>query len=85
MVKHSVSQGEYNIRRAECEEGVRYLSKHLPHARALRDVTLADLEAYGHELSDTVLRRCRHVISENARVLQAAEALDSRNLAASEI
>jgi galactokinase len=81
MVKHSLSQGEYNERRAECEEGVRNLSRHLPNVRALRDVTLADLDAYGHELSDTVLRRCRHVITENTRVLRAADALDSGDLA----
>src|ERR1700687_74191 len=74
MVKHSIAKGEYNQRRAECEAGVRALSKHLPHARALRDVTPEDLEAYGHELPNTVMRRCRHVIGENARVLQAAAA-----------
>lgn len=77
MVQHSISQGEYNDRRAECEAGVRGLSAHLPNVRALRDVTLADLEAYGKDLSETVLRRCRHVVTENARVLQAADALDS--------
>jgi galactokinase len=82
MVKHSIAQGEYNLRRAECEEGVRGLSKRLPHVRALRDVTLDDLEAYGHELPEIVLRRCRHVIGENARALQAAEALERGDLQA---
>lgn len=82
MVKHSLSQGEYNERREECEEGVRSLARHLPQARALRDVTLDDLDAYGHELSDKVLRRCRHVVTENARVLQAADALDAGDLPA---
>lgn len=82
MVKHSLSQSEYNARRAECEEGVRILSRHIPHARALRDVTGADLEAYGHELPEKVLRRCRHVVTENARVLRAADALDSGDLPA---
>jgi len=48
----------------------------------LRDVTLADLKKYGDELSDAVLRRCRHVVSENERVLLAAEALDGGDLAA---
>ena len=82
MVKHSIAKGEYNQRRAECEAGVRALSKYLPHARALRDVTPEDLEAYGHELPDTVMRRCRHVIGENARVLQAASALERGDLQA---
>jgi len=82
MVKHSIAKGEYNQRRAECEAGVRALSKYLPHARALRDLTPEDLEAYGHELPNTVMRRCRHVIGENARVLQAAAALERGDLQA---
>jgi len=76
MVKHSIAHGEYNERRAECEAGVRILSKFLPKVRALRDVTPDDLETYRHELPDIVMRRCRHVINENARVLQAAQALE---------
>jgi len=82
MVKHSIAKGEYNQRRAECEAGVRALSKYLPQARALRDVTAEDLGKYGHELPDVVFRRCRHVVSENARVLQAAAALDRVDLPA---
>jgi galactokinase len=82
MVKHSIAKGEYNQRRAECEAGVRGLSKYLPNARALRDVTPQDLEAYGRELPDAVMRRCRHVIGENARVLQAAAALELGDLQA---
>ncbi|HMB83107.1 MAG TPA: galactokinase [Terriglobales bacterium] len=82
MVKHSIAKGEYNQRRAECEAGVRGLSKYLPNVRALRDVTPEDLEAYGHELPDIVMRRCRHVIGENARVLQAAGALELGDLQA---
>ncbi len=80
MVKHSIAKGEYNQRRAECEAGVRALSKYLPQVRALRDVTLEDLERYGHELPEVVLRRCRHVIGENARVLKAAAALEREDL-----
>ncbi|MGB6386250.1 MAG: galactokinase [Terriglobales bacterium] len=82
MVKHSHAGGEYNQRRAECEMGVRGLSKYLPRVRALRDVTSEDLEVYGHELPDVVMRRCRHVVSENARVLQAAAALELGDLQA---
>src|ERR1035437_1340384 len=82
MVKHSIAKGEDTQRRAECEAGVRGLSKYLPNARALRDVTPEDMEAYGHELPDIVMRRCRHVIGENARVLQAAEALELGDLPA---
>jgi galactokinase len=61
---------------------VRILSKYLPNTRALRDVTSADLEAYGHELPDVILRRCRHVVTENERVLQATMALQRGDLTA---
>ena len=80
MVKHSVAKGEYNQRRAECELGVRGLAKYLPNVKALRDVTPEDLERLASKLPELVMRRCRHVIGENARVLQAAEALESRDL-----
>jgi galactokinase len=82
MVRHSVASGEYNKRRAECEEGVRILRRYLPRICALRDVTTANLESYGRELPLPILRRCRHVVSENARVLDAAAALDHCDLEA---
>ncbi len=44
--------------------------------RALRDVTMTDLEAHGFDLPESVYQRCKHVISENARVLKAAAALE---------
>jgi galactokinase len=74
MVRHSLAAGEYNRRRAECEEG----SAHF--GRSLRDVTIAELEREGRGLSDLVYRRCRHVISENARVIAAAAALEGGDL-----
>ena len=80
MVKHQLAGSEYNQRRSECEEGVRHLARALPDVRALRDVSLADLEAHGRELPEAVYRRCRHVISENTRVLQAKTALENRDL-----
>lgn len=77
MVKHELASGEYNRRRADCEAGVNILQQHLPGVRALRDVTLADLEEYASFLAPPVDRRCRHVVSENQRVLAAADALQS--------
>jgi galactokinase len=75
MVRHEHGAGEYNVRRAECEEGVKLLSTALPGIRALRDVRLADLEANRSLLTDTIYRRCRHVITENERVFKTASAL----------
>jgi galactokinase len=78
MVPRELSGSEYNARRADCEAGVRALASHLPGVRALRDVTLDQLERYRSAMSETVYRRCRHVITENARTLQAAEALEQK-------
>jgi galactokinase len=80
MVRHSVATGEYNQRRAECEQGVRILARHRPGVKALRDLSLADLEEFRNELPPKVFCRCRHVISENARVLEAAGALERSDL-----
>jgi galactokinase len=77
MVRHELASGEYNARRADCEAGVAVLAGQRPSVRALRDVTLADLDAASDRLSERVSRRCRHVITENARVGQAAEALEN--------
>jgi galactokinase len=70
---------QYNARRAECEEGVRRLAEVLPNVRALRDVTLAELEKCRERLTSVVYKRCRHVITENERVGQMASALESNN------
>jgi galactokinase len=76
MVRHSIAGGEYNRRRTECEFGVRFLAAHLPGVQALRDVTASDLATYGKDLPEAIMSRCRHVVSENARVLRAATALE---------
>ena len=76
MVKHDHAAGEYNARRADCETATRILAEQMPGVRALRDVSLADLERHGKLLPEVVRRRSRHVISENARVLAAREALE---------
>ena len=75
MVPHSVASGEYNRRRAECDEGVRLLAKCRPGIKALRDVGLSEFTELARELPPVVMRRCRHVISENSRVEKAAHAL----------
>jgi galactokinase len=80
MTKHVLATDGYNERRADCEAGVRALSIRMPRIRALRDVTLDDLEANRDALTDRVFRRCRHVVTENARVWAAAAALRAGDL-----
>jgi galactokinase len=79
MVRHEHASGEYNARRAECLTGVEVLARNLSHVRALRDVSEVQLEENKHNLTDNVYRRCRHVISENARVLAAAGVLEQHD------
>ncbi|HMD33407.1 MAG TPA: galactokinase [Vicinamibacterales bacterium] len=77
MVRHAHASGEYNARRADCEEGVAVLVRRRPGIRALRDARIEDLEAARGELSNRVWQRCHHVVTENARTLRAADALAS--------
>ena len=77
MVRHEHTASAYNSRRAECETGVATLSTVIPGVLALRDVSLAQLEANEHLLDPIVYRRCRHVVTENARVLCAADVLEA--------
>lgn len=80
MVKHSIAGGEYGIRRAEVEEGTELLRQHRPEIELLRDATPLDLDRWGDEMPENVLRRCRHVITENLRTVAAADALQSGDL-----
>ena len=75
-VSRSLAGSAYPVRRAQCEEAARLLG-----VRALRDVTSEAFERRAGELSEAVRRRARHVISENARVLEGVAALKRGDLA----
>jgi galactokinase len=70
MVKHQHAGGEYNRRREQCEQGVLILSNFYPGIKALRDVSSAQLAAYQEEMPAVVYKRCRHIVEENARVIE---------------
>jgi galactokinase len=78
-VKHELSSSAYNVRRAECERGVELLNRMLSNVRSLRDVSLSDFEAHEEQLPEPVRSRCRHVITENVRTLNAADAVRAKN------
>ncbi len=80
MVKHSIAGGEYGIRRAEVEEGTAILRQHRPEIGLLRDATPEDLERWSGEMPENVMRRCRHIITENLRTVAAADALAAGKL-----
>ncbi len=80
MIVHSGQErglvdGEYNMRRAQCEAAARHFG-----VRALRDVSIAMLEAEAGALDPLVFARARHVVSENSRTLAAADALGAGDL-----
>lgn len=81
-VKHSLASSEYNIRRAECEEGVRILKSRKKEIFSLRDVSLNDLEANRSFLSENVYNRCRFIVQEIERVQLASADLQRGDLKA---
>jgi galactokinase len=76
----SLASSAYNERRQQCEEGVAALQQVLPDITALRDVSSEQLEVNKELLSPIVYQRCRHVVSENERVMQTVEALKRDDL-----
>jgi galactokinase len=78
-VKHTLAGSPYAERRRACERAAAILG-----VPALRDVTLDDLEAAlaGGLLDDVTFRRARHVVTENARVLEVVALLRRGEVAA---
>jgi galactokinase len=69
-VSHALADGAYAERRAACEQAAGLLG-----VPALRDATRADLDAARGRLGELRHRRARHVVAENARVLEVVEQL----------
>ena len=67
--RRGLVDSEYNTRRAECEQAARFFG-----VKALRDVSLENFVRREKDLPPTVAKRARHIITENARVLNAVEA-----------
>jgi galactokinase len=65
-VKHALVAGEYNERRASCEQAAHLLGK-----KALRDTTTAELNDARDRLPELIWKRARHITGENERVAQA--------------
>ncbi len=80
MVKHELSGGEYNVRREQCEAGVRILAKAYPNVRALRDISIEQLEAQKAAMPELIYSRCLHVVQEDDRVVEAVRRLRAGDL-----
>lgn len=74
--RRSLVDSEYNTRPTECEQAAKFFGVH-----ALRDVALDQFRQRERELPPSIAKRARHVITENARVLQAINAAKRNDLA----
>ena len=79
-VKRALASSAYNERRAQCDEAVRRLVDEGIQAKSLRDISMEQLEANNQRLPDSILRRARHVVGENQRVIDAIAALKAGDL-----
>jgi galactokinase len=75
-VKRGLVDSEYNTRRLQCEEAAHTLG-----LKALRDISLTQLQNSKHKLPEVVYRRAHHVVSDNERTILAAQALRKNNVA----
>jgi len=78
-VRRGLAGSEYNTRRRQCEEAVQLLRERIPGIKALRDVGAEHLNLV-NELPDPLAKRARHVVTENARVLEGVAALKAGDL-----
>jgi galactokinase len=79
--RRNLAGSAYNDRRAACERVVAEVAKADARVRALRDVSVEALEAAGPRLDPTDWKRACHVVPENRRPVEMAEALQSGDLA----
>ncbi|TCS42095.1 galactokinase [Reinekea marinisedimentorum] len=73
-VKRGLVDSEYNTRRLSCQAAADKLA--ISH---LRDATMDMLDNIKGEIDEVIYRRARHVITENERTLEAADALKARD------
>ena len=74
-IERGLVDGEYNLRRLQCEAAAKHYG-----VRALRDLDEPSLAAGKHGLDLQANLRARHVVTENARTLAAAHALEQNDL-----
>jgi galactokinase len=81
LVKHELGNSAYRQRVQECQQAVEAIRKFIPSVRSLRDVAWVDFKDIESSIPETPRKRARHVITDNARVLQFAEAARRSDLA----
>ena len=74
-VKHSLSDSAYNDRRSACESIAELLG-----VKALRDVSVIDLETIKDKVTPLNYQKALYVIQENNRALLASKAIEDNDL-----
>lgn len=81
-VKHSLASSEYNLRRQQCEQGVAWIKEHHPQVNSLRDATFEMLHAHVLPKDAEVFKRCKYIVEEIQRLLNACDDLKRGNIKA---
>lgn len=79
-LRRALASSEYEIRLKQCRQAVAQLGTTGLAVKSLREIDLTDLEIASHSLSEILLKRARHVVSENDRVLKAVKDLEKDDL-----
>ena len=80
-VKHSLASTEYNLRRQECEEGVRLIQARYPEVKSLRDASIKMVNECVTE-GTNVYKRCRFIVEEIQRLQDGCNDLIQSDLPA---
>lgn len=79
-VEHSLASSEYNKRRQECEQGVNWIREYHPEVKSLRFANMEMLNNYVRHKDLIVYNRCRYVVEEMERLLNACTDLDQGDI-----
>jgi galactokinase len=79
-IHRSLASSQYNIRRRQCEQGVRYLQRLDERISSLRDASLNLLDENRRGLPSVIYKRCAYVIRENHRVLNSCRDLEQGDM-----
>jgi len=85
QIKHALASSKYNIRRLECEQGLKIIQEKYPTVKTFRDISLEQVEACltSNNVSGLkVYQRCKYVVEEITRVQLAVQDLEKGNMQA---
>lgn len=79
-VKHSLASSAYNERRAQCEQGVKWIQELHPEVNSLRDANEEMLLKYVKPKNQKIYERCTFIIAEIQRLLDGCIDLENNDL-----